>query len=308
MTDADQILDAGCGLTTNPRVIYVMGAGRSGSTILGVALGNADTVFYAGELDAWLRRSGVPNFGGSDRESFWDLIRNDVKAAVELHGDLAWRCLEHSLAPFRVACWSTSRRIRPEYLRIAEELYRSVARRSKATHIVDTSHYPLRARMLQRRSGVNLYLVYLVRNPHSVVTSFERKEVNQPPKSRVATNAYLFLTTILSIWVFLRHPRDQRLFVRYEQFIADPERVVGHILAGAGLSARSRELAVLETGLPFQGNRVLNRDTITLERGTTRRTRGSLLTTMLQLPCTLALFLLRPVVASSALDHDPSTE
>lgn len=32
-----------------PKVIYVMGAGRSGSTILGVVLGNCTNVFDAGE-------------------------------------------------------------------------------------------------------------------------------------------------------------------------------------------------------------------------------------------------------------------
>ena len=37
-----------------PRVIYIMGAGRSGSTILGVSLGNCADLVYAGELDKWL--------------------------------------------------------------------------------------------------------------------------------------------------------------------------------------------------------------------------------------------------------------
>jgi len=55
-----------------------MGSGRSGSTILGVALGNCDGVFYAGELDNWLVRSGTPVLGGLERTRFWSTVRDDV--------------------------------------------------------------------------------------------------------------------------------------------------------------------------------------------------------------------------------------
>ncbi|HEX4467726.1 MAG TPA: hypothetical protein VH025_11110, partial [Solirubrobacteraceae bacterium] len=46
------------------KVLYVMGAGRSGSTILGVMLGNCEGIFYAGELDKWLPREGRPKREG----------------------------------------------------------------------------------------------------------------------------------------------------------------------------------------------------------------------------------------------------
>ena len=51
---------AGDSPLAKPKVIYVMGAGRSGSTILGVTLGNCADVFFAGELDKWLPRGGEP--------------------------------------------------------------------------------------------------------------------------------------------------------------------------------------------------------------------------------------------------------
>ena len=66
-----------------PQVVYVMGSGRSGSTILGLALGNCDGVFYAGELDNWLVRSGTPVLGGLERTRFWSTVRDDVPGARE---------------------------------------------------------------------------------------------------------------------------------------------------------------------------------------------------------------------------------
>ena len=46
----------------------------------------------------------------------------------------------------------------------------------------------------------------------------------------LAANAYLWLTYLLASWVFLRHPRRRRLFVRHEEFLAEPATVVRRIL------------------------------------------------------------------------------
>ena len=49
------------------KLAYVMGAGHSGSTILGITLGNCEDFFYAGELEEWLMTSERPRWGASDR-------------------------------------------------------------------------------------------------------------------------------------------------------------------------------------------------------------------------------------------------
>jgi hypothetical protein len=268
---------------SNVKVVYVMGAGRSGSTILGVVLGNCADVFYAGELDAWLRRSGVPNFGGTDRSEFWRRVSRQVDGA-RLFGDQAWRCLEHSTALLRAHRWLTRRQLRVEYRATADGLYRVIAREAGVTHIVDTSHYPLRARELQRLDHIELYLVYLVRDPQHVVASFGCRDVDQPSKSAAATNAYLWLTNALSVLIFMRHPRERRMFLRYEDFLADPGGVLHGILGRIGLPAAPPELTALRTGVPFQGNRLLRSPIISLERTADKRPRRSWLTALCQLP------------------------
>jgi hypothetical protein len=96
------------------KVIYIMGAGRSGSTIFGVALGNCEGIFDAGELEAWLRRSGVPNFGGDERTQFWSRVRDDV-GGDDLYGTRAWLCLEHSSSLYRIERWRARRQLRARY-------------------------------------------------------------------------------------------------------------------------------------------------------------------------------------------------
>ena len=217
-----------------PKVVYVMGSGRSGSTILGVALGNCDGVVYAGELDNWLVRSGTPVLGGLERTRFWSAVRDDVTGASELFGNRAQRYLERSFAPFRVHRWRERRRLRKGYRRVTEDLYRAIARAAGVTHVVDTSHFPLRARELQALAGIELYLIFLVRDPRGVVDSFNlylnRNDVAERRLRMLSTNANLWLTHLLSVLVFLRQPRERRMLLRHEEFLADPEGLLGQIL------------------------------------------------------------------------------
>lgn len=280
-----------------PKVLYVMGAGRSGSTILGITLGNCPGILYAGELDKWLRTSGKPVHRGERRERFWLQVREQIEIPPALLGRAA-RCLEQTSAPFRPGTWRLQRRLREPYRRFSEDLYRTVARVAGVTGIVDTSHFPRRARQLQRLSGIELYLLLIVRDPHSVVASWDRDDVVEPRFNLLASNAYLWLTHLLSAYVFLRHPRERRLLVRHESFVEDPERVLGDILARVGSAARMPDFTALDTGVVFKGNRMARPEVVALRRGAPSPAPRSLLTTLLQLPWKIVFARLGPVAGA----------
>jgi Sulfotransferase family len=282
-----------------PKVVYVMGAGRSGSTILGITLGNCTNFFYAGELDKWLTREGVSRLGGAERARFWSEVREGVDGAADLFGGSA-QCLERSSALFNVRSWPTQRRLRQRYRRIAEELNRAIARAARVTHIVDTSAYPRRARELQSLSGIDLYLLFLVRDPQSVVASWGRDDVNEPRFDMPKTNAYLWLTYLLSVFVFLRHPRNRRLLLRHEAFVADPEGVLRDIFDWIGSSAAIPDLTALDTGLAFHGNRVVRSGVVALDTAPSRPPRASRLTAIVQLPWAIVFSRLQPAARTSA--------
>ena len=69
---------------SRPKVVYIMGAGRSGSTILGVSLGNCADLVYAGELDKWPARSGRPAAPGAEQERFWGAVRSRLSFAFAI--------------------------------------------------------------------------------------------------------------------------------------------------------------------------------------------------------------------------------
>jgi hypothetical protein len=286
-----------------------MGAGRSGSTTLGVTLGNCAGVLYAGELDNWLVRSGTPLVESPERLRFWRSVCDqleDADDASTLFGNEAQRSIERSLSLFRVHKWPARLRLRARYRAVAEDLYRALTRVADVTHVVDTSHYPLRAHELQRIGGIDLHLILLVRDPQAVVASFNRDDVRQHTKSTLHTNVYLWLTHLLSLLVFLRHPRERRILLRYEDFVVDPEGVVRQILACAeSPSAPPADFTELTVGVPFQGNRVIRSKTLSLKRETDLLP-PSRMTAMLQAPLMVALMRLRPKAAAGSASASES--
>jgi hypothetical protein len=283
-----------------PKVVYVLGAGRSGSTIIGVALGNCRDVFCAGELHLWLGRGGRSPIRGanrSERAEFWARVGADVEVPADFPRREA-RFLEKSGALFRVDRWRAQRRLRGSYRRIAEQLYRAVARAAGVTHVVDTSHFPRRALELQKLAGIDLYLLFVVRDPRGVVSSYSRDEVDFRQFNVLTTNAYLWLTYALSLLAFLRHPRRRRLLVRYEQFMADPEGVLDEILAWSGAPAGTPDLSALRTGLAFQGNNLLRQEVVALERRPEQHVQGSRLTWLVNLPWALVFSRLGPTATA----------
>jgi sulfotransferase family protein len=270
-----------------PQVVYVMGSGHSGSTILGLTLGNCRDFFYAGELDNWLTRSGVSVIGGTERTRFWRTVREQVDDPEQLFGSRAQRHIERSSAALRADGWSTRRALLGNWRRITEQLYWALAGAADASYVIDTSHFPLRARELKRLRGIDVHLIFLVREPEQVVHSFTRFMNRNAVAERVvrvlSKNLDIWLTHVLAVSVFLRTPRSRRLFLRHEDFLAEPEHVLRQILDFVGSSAALPDFSELRTGFPIQANRLIHTDTVALESKPSAPRRWSV-TRLLQLP------------------------
>lgn len=291
--------------STEPKVVYVMGAGHSGSTILGLALGNCSDSFYAGEVDEWLITAGAPNLGGAERAEFWAKVREQMRAtrAEELFGGQVNRLVERSSALLRPRRWPARRALLRLYREVAGQLFAAIAGTAGVSHVVDTSHFPLRARELQKLSGVQLHLVLLVRDPQDVVASnvreISRHEVAERRVRILATNAELWLTHLMSVLVFLRQPRARRVFVRYESFVADPEGVMAQIIDSLGTGVAAPDMSALRGGVALQGNSLIMSETIAVKRSIRSSERWSRLTALAQACWGPVFARLRPVAIAS---------
>ena len=293
-----------------PKVIYVMGSGRCGSTILGVTLGNCEGMFFVGELDRWLPTNGTPVLGGVERTRFWNKVRAQVEVEPNVLGEEARDSLERALGPLRVSKWPGRRRLRRRYRATMENLYRAIARVGSATHIVETSHFPLRASELKGIDGIDVYLLFLVRHPQSVLESFtktvKRNDLAGRYRRILTTNADLWVTHLLSMFVFLRQPADKRLFMHYEDFTADPQSVLRQILDLSGSPAAIPDLTHLETGYAMGGNRLLRSEVVALKGETPKPAKVEPLTALLQAPLTAMMARMRPVAEVSSGPTSPA--
>ena len=291
------------------KVLFLMGSGHSGSTILGVTLGNCDGFFYAGELDNWLVRKGASLLGGTERTRFWTEVREGVDGAEELFGVDSQRYLERSSAILRPGKGELRARLRARWGPVTESLYRSIARTAGASEIVDSAHFPLRARELRRLEGVDVYLVFLVRDPHEVVHSFVKRVNRHAGAERrwrtLVTNADMSLTYLLSTLVFLGHPRKRRALLRHEDFLADPEGILRAIFELVGSPAGTPDLSRLETGFPMQGNRLIKSEMVSFRGKAGPSPHRSRLTSVIQRPWQIVFSLLRPRM--TALAPKPGT-
>ncbi|MGH8958514.1 MAG: sulfotransferase [Acidimicrobiia bacterium] len=208
-------------------VVFIMGTARSGSTLLGSLLGGAPDVFYAGELADWPTLMGASTVPRSI--PFWEKVRRRTGAPSDQSSGFK-RLFEH---PAGWAYPFAHRRLAAEYERLAGQVLQAVAAESGCRTVVDSSHYPRRARALRRILGPNrVRLVYLVRRPSSIVRSFR----STGDKGYWATHLYLLITSLIAWPVYLAHPRSQRTIVTYEELAEAPlevgRRALGRPLIG----------------------------------------------------------------------------
>ena len=287
-----------------PKVIYIMGSGRCGSTILGVSLGNCEGMFFVGELDRWLPSDGRPVLGGTERTRFWAGVHEQVEVDPALIGGRTRDAFERAGGVLSPEQHRFRRRYGESYRRTTERLYEAIARQAGATHIVESSHFPMRAEQLKRMEGLELYLIFLVRHPQSVMASFTRN-VNKSDRAAVrrrilTTNLDLWATHLLAMRTFLGHPAERRLFMRYEDLTADPRAVLRQVLAMTGSQAELPDLEHLSTGFPMGGNRLLRDEVVAFKPEASAPPHADPVTAALQTPAEAMFKKLRPAAVAPA--------
>lgn len=243
------------------KVLYIMGTGRSGSTALGIALGNLGPVFYAGEVFSWTLFRGIPRSEKAEVLAFWERVARHVPGR-ERWFDLPFHLhVEHHralLTPWRSA------RLDAEYAACSHALFEAIAAESGADVIADSSHYALRAWKLRRDPRLEVTVLHLLRDPRSVISALRKPVQRHRPMSVLGANLYCWVVWVLSGAVYLAYPRPRRLRVRYEDFVADPRGVMTRVAGALGIPHDVPDYDHLATGNVFQGNRLRERETIAI--------------------------------------------
>lgn len=206
-------------------MVYIAGAERSGSTLLGRILGKNPESVFVGELKAI--SSQIQCECGETAESCtkWAKILRRTDIGV----------LEKSKNNLRSASL-IFRRPEIEHLDSVYEVYKEIANVFGKKIIIDSSKTPLHMYCLKKCSGINLSIIHLVRDPRAVCDSLWRKPIRFDKEYRPITERSIREIILDNpirnsiLWVERNYLIEKisencnHYLMKYENFCENPDR------------------------------------------------------------------------------------
>jgi len=240
------------------KVIFIGGAGRSGSTLLDRILGQIDGFCSLGETYHIWQRSVLQNqlcgCGTPFKEcSFWQAVLQEAFVRGEYQNGNALLNLQRSVARLRhmplllfpsMRSKSFSSHL-SQYINILERFYRAIVKISGCNVLIDSSKLPPHGFILSEIPGIDLYVIHLVRDSRAVVYSWQRKKLRPEiywkesymPRMGLLRSTYEWL---LCNW--LTESLSQKVLhykiMSYEEFTKSPKKKVEEFVKWLGMGAQ----------------------------------------------------------------------
>lgn len=235
------------------KVLIVVGAQRSGSTLLHRILGQIDSFVAVGELwylwEQGLLENRLCGCGGRFREcAFWTRVFEmafgglDAIEAERMRRAIRFGSRTRNLPLY----WAHAgkRHVRSRLvaeLKVLGALYRAVHASTGSRVIVDSSKSPGYAQLLSLIPDVELYVVHLIRDSRAVAYSWQRRklQLDKGTQARMSTMSPVKSAVLWNIWNTAAE-RLQKLHparyaqLRYEDLVAHPQTSIERIVSMTG--------------------------------------------------------------------------
>ena len=245
-----ELVDRSVPPRTPTRVLYVAGAGRSGSTLLDILMGQVEDCVSVGEIVfVWERGLLLDERCGCGARfskcEFWISVGDHAFGGwsnVDVHRALELRqIVDRNRHLLKLSVPS----IAPDFAAALHDwcdnylgpLYSGIARAAGTNVVVDSSKHASYAFLLRHVSAIDLRVVQLVRDPRAVAYSWSKVTVRPETDdgslmpqygSSSAAAWWLFANSALRVLPALGVPTE---IVRYEDLVADPMGEVRKISA-----------------------------------------------------------------------------
>lgn len=196
------------------KVIFILGSGHCGSTLLDLLLDSHSAIAGVGEF-AWKDSMTLT-------DPFWDGVFDERPLGVvrsKLDFVLARDSYLHPSGKFVDI---------PSYRNRVFGMYQKVLDKAEASVIADSSKNPDFAELLSKDERIEPIFIHLVRDGRAVTWSYMKKYPGGYPLFK------WFLANIKVSLLMMRAP-GKKIFLRYEDLVRDPKRELSKILAAAEL-------------------------------------------------------------------------
>lgn len=237
------------------KVLYVVGLGRSGSTILSNSLGQIPGFFSGGELNFIWRHNVIENrlcgCGRPFRECpVWTKVMDEAFGGMDGVDPREMMRLQNSGTRTRhIPSMLTERGRRSLAGRLEKllisygRLYGAIGAATGSRVVVDSSKEPAHGFAMGMVPGVDFYVLHLIRDPRAAAYSWSKKKP-QPDTDTREHMVRFSPTKSSALWdswnasaeTLWRRTPQRYLRLRYEDFVAEPRGSFGKILALVGES------------------------------------------------------------------------
>jgi len=264
---------------TDSKVIYILGTGRSGSTILEILLSKGKDVFAAGELTSLVEDGFVKNSECSCKSltsdcDVWSKVKDEIGLSQKEY--VEWAKLQKRIDWHNGFIRQLLRKI-PEddlsrYHSINSQLYNAISNVTGSKVIIDSSKYAGRLLGIREITKQKLLVICLTRSPSGLLHSFQKKNKNeQKPKSHIGVLLYYTVSLVLlrmACFIF----RKNLIEIRYEKLIENPVGTIERIEQWSKLDfSRTKtylkEDKRFEVGHIVTGNRLRKKSEVKFKSG-----------------------------------------
>ena len=222
-------------------LLYIMGRGHSGSTVLDAMLDNGEGIESVGELiSGFLKYSRLCSCGDTFADcKYWCSVRNNFNEA----GNLSWdegasqiKQLAHVSKFLKILFTRRNNRKYKKISEIQSDQINAISSVSKSNLIIDSSKEVTRALFLMKYYEMSK-IIHLIRNPESILASsfyrlkngFGFKFLRKRFRNKRLIPVFLFLSAIgwmignLLAEIVKLHSKNRTLSIKFESLNDNPQ-------------------------------------------------------------------------------------
>ena len=250
-------------------IIYLLGAGRSGTTMLTTVLNNHPKIFAVGEMHQFLdyvKDNKDCSCGAFLTDClFWSQILQEIDVSKINNPEVV--SFSNELEKhYNIPRHFINRVPNRSYSTIIDTVFETINRKVETPWILDSSKYIARYLLLKKNKNLNVKGIYMVRDIRGVIHSFG-KNVQTPKKPLQAITYYC----LINLWGELVNAFHRQVIkIRYEDFVDNPESVLKkietHVFGEASLAPLKLKENTFDIPHIIAGNRLRSEKKIAIKK------------------------------------------